>query len=60
MQFPKDVAVTLAEAPEAHHDCVRFSWNLESGEGAVVARGLDVALLDGGRMSVVSGFLEAA
>jgi hypothetical protein len=58
-QFPGH-SFSLAEGPDAHHDCVRFSWNLESGEGAVVARGLDVALLDGGRMSVVSGFLEAA
>lgn len=58
-QFPGH-SFSLAEGPDAHHDCVRFSWSLESEEGSVVARGLDVVLLDGDRMSVVSGFLEAA
>jgi SnoaL-like domain len=58
-QFPGH-RFSLADSPDAHHDCVRFSWHLEGEDGAVVARGLDVALLDAGRMSVVSGFLEAA
>lgn len=57
-QFP-GFAFTLAVAPDAHHDRVRFSWHLAPAGGEPVALGLDVAMLDAdGRMASVTGFLE--
>ncbi|GAB3416367.1 nuclear transport factor 2 family protein [Massilia agilis] len=49
----------LAGQPEGHHDAVRFSWTLHAPDGAAVARGTDVGLLDGdGRLASVTGFLD--
>lgn len=57
-QFPGFV-FRLAGPADAHHDQVRFTWELgpEGLEAPIV--GSDVALLDGdGRISAVLGFLD--
>jgi hypothetical protein len=49
----------LAKVPDAHHDCVRFTWELKSPDGAHVATGIDFATVAGdGRLRTVIGFLE--
>jgi hypothetical protein len=60
-QFPGH-RFRLAMGPEAHHDRVRFGWQLVSdASGQAVAAGTDFATLDGdGRLRDVTGFLEAA
>jgi hypothetical protein len=56
-QFP-GLRFSLAEAPDAHHDRVRFTWSLGQDGGDPVAVGLDFATLaDDGRMRSVTGFL---
>jgi hypothetical protein len=43
---------------DAHHDQVRFAWELRASTGEVAAAGLDVAeLSDDGRLRQVIGFL---
>jgi hypothetical protein len=59
-QFPGHRFV-LASGPDAHHDRVRFTWQLVAEGGAAIATGLDVAVVaDDGRLRAVTGFLEAA
>jgi hypothetical protein len=49
----------LAHGPDAHHDCVRFTWELKSPDGAHVATGIDFATVAvDGRLRNVIGFLE--
>jgi SnoaL-like protein len=49
----------LAAGPDAHHDCVRFTWHLKSAEDAHVATGIDFATVaNDGRLRTVIGFLE--
>ena len=49
----------LAAGPDAHHDCVRFTWELKNPDGAHVATGIDFATVAGdGRLRTVIGFLE--
>lgn len=44
---------------DAHGEHLRFSWELSSGTGAVVARGTDYAQLNGqGRLKSVTGFID--
>ena len=52
----------LADAPDAHNDRVRFSWQLiHNGDGVSVATGYDFGTLaQDGRLQSVTGFLEAA
>ena len=51
----------LAAGPDAHHDRVRFTWQLVADSGETVATGVDFATLaDDGRLRAVTGFLEAA
>lgn len=44
---------------DAHHDRVRFSWDLTSDSGVPVARGIDFGTVAGQRLATVTGFLEA-
>ena len=45
---------------DAHHDRVRFSWELAPEVGEPVAKGTDfAALADDGRLRSVAGFLDA-
>jgi hypothetical protein len=57
-QFP-GTRFELHAGPDAHHDRVRFSWQLKpAGGGEALATGLDVGVLDDGRFASVTGFLE--
>jgi hypothetical protein len=53
-------AFQLTGAPDAHHNLVRFTWDLVStADGSAPAAGFDVIrLADDGRISSVSGFLD--
>jgi hypothetical protein len=50
----------LVSGPDAHHDRVRFTWQLFGEDGQVpVATGIDFATVaDDGRLKDVTGFLE--
>jgi SnoaL-like domain len=49
----------LAGAPDAHHDVVRFTWELAAGDGEALVIGSDVALIaPDGRIGAVAGFLD--
>ena len=52
----------LVAAPDAHHDYVRFTWQLHAPNGGgAVATGFDFGTVaDDGRLSSVTGFLEMA
>ncbi|APU15808.1 MULTISPECIES: nuclear transport factor 2 family protein [Actinoalloteichus] len=52
----------LLDGAEAHHDVVRFRWELvPAGGGESVAIGLDVAALAAdGRIRLIHGFLDKA
>lgn len=42
---------------DAHHDVVRFSWELTDPAGAVVVAGIDVGVVaDDGRLQGIAGF----
>jgi hypothetical protein len=57
-QFPGH-RFELSAGPDAHHDRVRFAWQLVGEGGAPVAGGVDFATLaDDGRLRTVTGFLE--
>jgi hypothetical protein len=55
-----DYRFELAAGPDAHHDRVRFTWQLVgNGAGSAVATGYDFAILaPDGRLQSVTGFLE--
>jgi hypothetical protein len=50
----------LVSGPDAHHDRVRFTWQLYGEDGAApVATGIDFATVaEDGRLKDVTGFLE--
>jgi SnoaL-like domain len=58
-QFPA-TRFELVQGPDAHHDRVRFAWQLRPAEGGdALAVGYDYATLAGdGRLREVTGFLE--
>ncbi|MDQ0793378.1 nuclear transport factor 2 family protein [Streptomyces sp. B1I3] len=58
-QFPGFDFVATG-TPDAHHDLVRFTWDLVSrADGSAPAAGFDViTLAEDGRISSVSGFLD--
>jgi hypothetical protein len=46
---------------DAHHDAVRFEWELVGPDGTVVVAGVDVGTLDGdGRFAAITGFFGPA
>ncbi len=45
---------------DAHHDRVRFGWELGPDHGPALAGGLDVGVLDGDRLRSITGFLDFA
>ena len=47
-------------AVDAHHDRVRFGWELGPEGGPALAGGLDVGVLDGDRLRSITGFLDVA
>ena len=55
-QFPGH-AVTLSSDLDAHHNLVRFGWDLTDADGTLVMQGLDVGIVsDDGRLSRIGGF----
>ncbi len=45
---------------DAHHDVVRFSWQLGPGDGPALAGGVDFGVLRDGRLQTITGFLDFA
>ena len=46
---------------DAHHDRVRFCWELRANGGAVIVDGMDFAVIAAdGRLQTVTGFLDRA
>jgi hypothetical protein len=43
---------------DAHHDRVRFSWEVSPEGGPVFASGTDIAVVDDGRLRSVTGFID--
>ncbi len=43
---------------DAHHDKLRFSWELASQDGAVLVKGIDFGTLDGSRLASITGVLD--
>ena len=41
---------------DAHHDVLRYAWELVGPDGAVAVSGLDVAVVADGRLQRVAGF----
>ncbi len=59
-QFPLLAFRQIGET-EAHHDRIRFSWELvPAGGGDVIAAGTDVAVIENGRLRSVTGFFDQA
>jgi hypothetical protein len=58
-QFPGH-RFALAAGPDAHHDRVRFTWNLVGSEGPVAVGGDFATVAPDGRLRAVTGFLESA
>ena len=59
VQFPGHRFRRTSEV-DAHHDRVRFSWELGPEGGPALAGGLDVGVLVDGRLASITGFLDAA
>ena len=57
-QFPGS-EFRRTSAIDAHHNCVRFGWEL-AANGAAFAGGVDVGLLDDGKLQSIVGFLDFA
>jgi SnoaL-like domain len=45
---------------DAHHDRVRFSWELAADGGAVLVSGIDFGTVAGDRLQAITGFLDQA
>jgi hypothetical protein len=45
---------------DAHHDRVRFSWELAADGGAVLVGGIDFGTVAGHRLQAITGFLDQA
>ena len=56
-QFP-DYRFRRKGAVAAHHDRIRFSWELAPENGPVFVDGTDFAVIADGRMASVTGFLD--
>lgn len=45
---------------DAHHDRVRFSWELGPEDGPALAGGVDFGVVSAGRLQSITGFLDFA
>ena len=58
-QFPGH-RFELSQGPDAHHDRVRFAWELGQEGGSPLAGGVDFGVLAGDRLEAITGFLDFA
>lgn len=58
-QFPGLTFRGIGET-EAHHDRARFSWELVTPAGDVIAAGTDVVVIRSGQLQTVTGFFDQA
>lgn len=58
-QFPGYVMRRTGEI-DAHHDRVRFTWELATESGLPMAGGLDVGIVADGRLRSITGFIDFA
>jgi hypothetical protein len=58
-QYP-GLSFSRRGALDVHGDNIRFSWDLGPAGAAAVAGGTDFAILEGGRIKAVTGFLDFA
>ncbi|GAB3354182.1 nuclear transport factor 2 family protein [Micromonospora halotolerans] len=56
-QFP-GLEFRLAGPVDAHHDLARFTWHLGPRGAEPIVVGFDVAVVAGGRITTVHGFLD--
>ncbi|MGW0249221.1 nuclear transport factor 2 family protein [Nocardia goodfellowii] len=56
-QFP-GWTFRLAGPVDAHHDQVRFTWDLGPADGPAIVVGFDVAVVTDGKIAKVYGFLD--
>jgi hypothetical protein len=56
-RFP-DFRFSLIGDPDGHGENLRFSWGLGPENGEPIVKGTDFALLEGGRLKAVHGFLD--
>ncbi|MFC9893409.1 nuclear transport factor 2 family protein [Nocardia sp. NPDC127579] len=56
-QFP-GWTFRLGGPVDAHHDQVRFTWDLGPADGPAVVIGFDVAIVEDGKVAKVYGFLD--
>ena len=56
-QFP-DFRFRRTGPVDAHHDRVRFAWELGPAEGAALAGGVDFGTVIDGRLQTITGFLD--
>ena len=43
---------------DAHHDCLRFSWELGAPDATAIAGGTDFAITRNGLLQMVTGFID--
>ncbi|MEV6277186.1 nuclear transport factor 2 family protein [Nocardia sp. NPDC051832] len=56
-QFP-GWTFRLGGPVDAHHDQVRFTWDLGPADGPAIVVGFDVAIIADGKIAKVYGFLD--
>ncbi len=58
-QFPGSQFRRTSEI-DAHHNCIRFNWELAQNGGAGFAGGVDVGVIADGKLHSITGFLDFA
>ncbi len=58
-RFPKHRFRRSSEV-DAHHDRIRFAWELAPEGGAAIARGVDFGVVAGDRLQSITGFIDQA
>ena len=58
-QFPGHI-FRLTSPVDAHHDRVRFTWELGPANGAALVKGTDFGVIVGDRLQSITGFLDQA
>jgi hypothetical protein len=57
-QFPDHLMRRVGEV-DAHHDRVRFAWELAPKDGVALVRGIDMGVVNAdGRLESITGFLD--